>query len=229
MKRLILLVILLLMVTGCSAKKDDVKKDAKSAGSDMKSEIEGNTVRTTMKDIIVEGAYLTPEATDLYFSAFKGGRYKNPFPGKAYLIFTLSITNNSAKKVMTYNPGMTFLSLENGRLLLQKDYTSLYTDLEAAEADDIEGRMEAFRVSSFDTSVTVNPGETIQGLLVFPHEKDVKLNKIGLLIDRLYLDHDSKSIPLLFSPGMIEEEVEGEVAPEGGDSTDGKVDGGEVK
>ena len=184
----------LVLAAGCSGPGEQTKKD-----DSLQYEYEGDTVRATPKEMSVEATYLSPDGLDIYYSAFRDGKYKNPFSPKSYLIFSLTVENKTKNK-MTYNPKMTFLQTTSSRPVTAKDLSGVYMDFEFAQLDDIEERADAFKASCYDTSCTIMPGESVQKLIVFPRE-DIK-NSATLLVESLYSGYESRPIALKFKRGL---------------------------
>ena len=162
---------------------------------------EGNTVRYSDKDMVVEASYLSPAQADLYFSIYKEGRFKNPFPS-SFWVFQMAIENRSRKDV-TFNPGMAYLIPMKGKPTQPEDYTDFYSSLQLAEAEDIDERMEAFKAAALDTAKTIRPGEKAQGLLVFSSEKGGQGKKnpqdsAVLVLNNIYVGSKPRTVPLQF-------------------------------
>jgi len=213
LKQLAIILLTLSLLTACSTPYDTYKaaldeKDEKTSLDDkgdraaaakkesLKYDFEGSTVRCTTGDFVIEASYLTPEMVDMYYSMFKGGVYKNPFNADVFIIFSMTI-DNRGDKPMTYNPRMTLMHVENGEPVQMKDFSSLYAFYELAETEDIEKRMESFRVTCFDTTVTIEPGEKVQKLLVYPRTKETPKSVI-LGVNNIYTNYKSHTIPLTF-------------------------------
>ena len=162
---------------------------------------EGNTVRYSDKAVVVEASYLSPSQADLYFSIYKEGKFKNPFPPD-FFVFQLSIENRSRQNV-TFNPGMAYLIPRKSNPTPPEDYTDFYSSLQLAEAEDIDERMDAFKATVLDTAITIRPGEKAQGLLVFSPEKKDKEKKspqdsAALVLNNIYVGSKSHTVPLQF-------------------------------
>jgi len=177
---------------------ENIEKD-KVAGSQY--EYEGDTVRYTSPEISVEATYLPPERLALYFSLFKDGRYNNPFPVRSYMVFSLAI-ENLGKKRITYNPKMTFLLGGKSDLIPPKGYTDIYMDFERAKADDLDLRAEAFKAACFDMTVTLEPGQKVQRLIVYPRTDKVK-DSGSLLVDNVFVGDETQRAMLLFKQGLL--------------------------
>ena len=156
---------------------------------------EGNTVRYTDKDIIIEASYLTPSQADLYFSLYKEGKYKNPFP-PGFFVFQLTVENKGRKNV-TFSPGMAYLLPKKGRPETPEDYTGFYATLQLAGDEDSDERMDAYKASVLDTGKTIRPGDKAQGLIVFSPEKSVQESAV-LVLNDIYIGNASRTVPLQF-------------------------------
>lgn len=189
--------VLLLALFGCGHAGE--MKAAEKTGTGKNYVIEGNTVRCTTATLSFEVSYLSPEQTDMYFSLYKGGKYKNPFP-PSLMVFLLSV-ENKGKKTATFNPGLAWIYPGKGMPSAAKDYTSLYTDLDLTNAEDIDERMEAFRESSFDGSESIAPGATVKKLLVFSRGKE-KFYKAGLRLENIYSGKECDSVNFVFPGGL---------------------------
>ncbi|MBI5189422.1 MAG: hypothetical protein HZA22_01920 [Nitrospirae bacterium] len=163
---------------------------------------EGNTVRYTVPDVMVEVSYLSPENLDVYFSLLKDGKYKNPFPPGPYIVMYMTIENRGEKKLLTYDPRRTELYPPKGDPTFALDYTSLYTDFELVKMDDVEERMEVYRETALDNTLAIEPGGKASGLVVFSRPKEMKGGPVLVVLDRVYLDHESARVPMLFKRGM---------------------------
>jgi len=197
MKKLFAAAGLLLALFGCGHAAELKAAEEKGAGT--KYEVEGNTVRCATTTLAFEISYLSPEQTDMYFSIYKGGKYKNPFP-PSLIVFLVSIENNG-KKTTIFNPGLAWIYPEKGTPSSAKDYTSLYTDLDLTKAEDIDERMEAFKESSFDSSESIAPGATVKKLLAFPRGKE-PFDKAGIRFENIYSGKECDNVKFIFPGGL---------------------------
>ncbi len=205
MRYILTIVMALLFLAGCTAPYESIKgnmdsKDnmGKEKKETFKYEYEGNTIRCMTSDIMLEASYLSPERVDLYYSKFKEGIYKNPFARETFIIFSLTVENQS-KKTLSFDPRMILLYIDKGEPIQPKDYASLYALFALAESEDIDKRMEEFKATCLDNAVTVSPGQKVQGLLVYARgEKDKEPKTVTLIVNNVYLDFKSHTIPVTF-------------------------------
>lgn len=189
--------VLLLALFGCGHAAD--LKAAESKGTGKNYETEGNTVRCTTASLCFEVSYLSPSQTDMYFSIYKGGKYKNPFP-PSLMVLLLSI-ENKGKKTATFSPGLAWIYPDKCMPSSAKDYTSIYTDLDITNAEDIDERMAAVRESSFDGVVSIAPGAAVKKLLIFPRGTE-KFDTAGLRLENIYSGKESDSVNFIFPGGL---------------------------
>ena len=200
--RIIFAAVLLLALFGCGHAADLMEAEKKGTGKNY--ETEGNTVRCTTKTLAFEISYLSPSQTNMYFSIYKGGKYKNPFP-PSLMVFLLSI-ENKGKKTATFTPGLAWIYPDKGAPASAKDYTSLYADLDITNVDDddIDERMAAVRVSSFDGVEPIAPGATVKKLLIFPRGTE-KFDKAGMRLENIYSGKGSDNVNFVFPGGLDRE------------------------
>ncbi len=187
-----LLLAVFLLFTGCADASRIAEQEPREG---LKHEYEAGVVRSVEPDLVVEGQYLSPEMTDLYFSYFRDGKYENPFT-KEFLVFSVSIENKGTGR-LSFDPRMAVLMSTTGAPMSSRDYTSIYAEFELAALDDVPGRMAAFRETCFDSHVTIAPGEKVQRLLVFTRDKDMEKDA-ALTLGGLYMDHKSSTVKLVF-------------------------------
>ena len=194
--------VLLSSLSACtSAGYDAQQAPPKDLAKGATFSFEGNTVRYTDKDIVVEASYLSPAQVDLYFSIYKEGKFKNPVP-TGFFVFQLAIENRSRQNV-TFNPGMAYLLLKDSKPAVAEDYTGFYSILQLAGAEDADARTDAFKATVLDTAKTIRPGEKAQGLLVFsseksPQEKKSPQDSAVLVLNDIYVGTTSHTVPLQF-------------------------------
>jgi hypothetical protein len=187
--------LLVASLSGCASSYDSYMKLGRGPEGGSYS-CEGNVTRWAGPEAMVEASYLSPANTDLYFSLFKGGRYKNPFPPGTCVVFSLLVENRGGSAI-TYDPRMTRLYPEGGQPVTVRDFSSLYVELDMAGAGGLDERMKIFKETCFDVAVTLSPGEKIQRLLVYPRCKDCG-DKAALVIEGLYAGHTPRAVPLVF-------------------------------
>ncbi len=192
-------VIFLLALAGCASEFSEHVKDVQKPDPNMHYEIEGNTARCTSPNMVIEASYLSPENVDMYFSIFRGGKYKNPYP-PVYMVFLLSI-ENKGKKAITFNPGLAWLAPEKQRPTVAKDYSSLYANLDIVNAEDIDERMEAVKASTFDTAETIQPGTSVKKLIVFTRGQE-PFDKAVIILNNLYSGRDCRDVKFIFPGGL---------------------------
>ena len=197
MKKLFAAAGLLLALFGCGHAGE--LKAAEEKGTASKYEVEGNTVRCSTTTLAFEISYLSPEQTDMYFSIYKGGKYKNPFP-PSVMVFLMSIENRG-KKTAIFNPGLAWIYPEKRNPSSAKDYTSLYTDFDLTKTEDIDERMEAFKASSFDGSESIPPGVTVKKLLIFQRGKE-SFDKAGIRLENIYSGKECDNVKFIFPGGL---------------------------
>ncbi len=200
MKKIFAVAGLLIVLFGCGHAADMIEAEKKGTGKNY--ETEGNTVRCTTKTLSFEISYLSPSQADMYFSIYKGGKYKNPFP-PSLMVFLLSI-QNKGKKTATFTPGLAWIYPDKNKPSSAKDYTSLYADLDVTNADDIDERMAAVRVSSFDGVEPIAPGATVKKLLIFPRGTE-KFDKAGMRLENIYSGKECDNVNFIFPCGMDRE------------------------
>jgi len=193
MKRLVVFLGALALLAGCSSPYNSVMS-RKSALEGL-YEYEGNTVRYTVRDVVIEATSLPREKLDLYFSIFQGGKYQNPFPGDAFAVYSVSVENRGGKPLII-NTGRCFLFSEKGNPKTPEEYTSFYADLSLVDADRMEERMEAYKATIFRGSLSLGPGETVQRLMAFRRDKGMGEN--ATLILSLYYGYDEVTVPFPF-------------------------------
>lgn len=202
MKKLFIAAGLLIALFGCAANYSQHQMEPlNKPGPNVKNEVEGNTSRYTSPAFAVEASYLTPEQADLYFSIFKGGKYKNPFL-PSMMVFLLSI-ENKGNKMAIFNPGLTWVYPDKGNPSSSRDYSNFYADLALVEAEDIDERVEAFKASTFDGSETLPPGASVKKLIVFMRGK-VPFENAAIILENLYCGKTCETVKLPF-PGIGKE------------------------
>ena len=211
MRKTVLLLMLVFGLASCASQFDSLDKPDKDKFKDAGFEYEGNTIRFTDPGIVLEVSYLSQEGLDLYYSMYKGGRYKNPLPPGAYTAYSLSLQNKSQKSA-SFNPQAATLLMKGGNPVHPKDFTMLYAELSLVSGDDVQERMDAFRATCLDSTVTLRPGERVDGLLVFPAEKGAKTEQAELLIESLYVGSKLYSVPLFFGKAPAQEKDKGKAA-----------------
>jgi hypothetical protein len=182
-------------LAGCATSYDSYMKLGRGAEGGSYSH-GGNVTRWAGPDAMVEASYLSPSRTDLYFSLFKDGRYKNPFPPGTCMVFSLLVENRGGSAI-TYDPRMTRLYPEDGQPVTIRDFSSLYVELDMAGAGGLDERMKIFKETCFDVAVTLAPGEKIQRLLVYPRCRGCG-DKAALVVEGLYAGHTPQAVPLVF-------------------------------
>jgi hypothetical protein len=155
---------------------------------------EADTARYADGELAMEATYLPPGKVDLYFSRFKGGEYKNPFPPVSFMVFSVEI-KNTGKGPVSFNPRATLIALEGADPVSPRDFASMYSTLSFAKAGDIDRRMEAFRAACFDTAVTAVPGDVVRRLLVFPRPKEHGKGGI-FMFNGLYVEGEGRAVKL---------------------------------
>ncbi len=200
----------LLLLFGCSVQKDVYSKGISELPKDAKYESGPGYSRYIDPDIVVEASYLSPAGLEVYFSRYKSGNYENPYTPLSFMVFSLSLENKGDKKIM-FNPRMTLFVTEKREPIAPKDFSSLYSDFSMAEADDVDKRMETFKVSAFDTSETLMPGETVQKLMVFPRTEETAGGGV-FLFNGLYVGDKARNATIQYKEDLSL--PEGMVPPE---------------
>jgi len=191
---------LVMLIAGCVSTEYEmcVSPDKKQAGAAY--EYEDCTVRYTSPDLSVEATHLPPNGLALYYSAFKDGAYKNPFSPKGFLVFSLRL-ENKGKKTLTYDPKSTFIMTSGPNPLHVMDISSIYMDFEIARLEDARERMDAVKAACFDTMQVIEPGQRMQGLIVFQRRDDVG-NGASLVLDGLYTGGEAQKVIMVFKRGL---------------------------
>lgn len=189
-----------LSMLGCSAQKDIYSSSIASLPEDAMQESGPGYARYRDPDVMVEAAYLSPAAVDLYFSRFKSGKYENPFTPRSFMVFSLSVMNRGGRKV-TFNPRMTLFITEKKEPITPKDFTTLYSDFSMARAVDVDGRMKAFKASAYDTAETLMPGRVVQRLMVFPRTDETAGGGV-FMFNGLYVGDKSRNVVIRYDADL---------------------------
>jgi hypothetical protein len=192
MSKAAMLILALMLLTACAEPGIQAEKEAERG---VKYEYDAGFVRYVSDDLLVEAQYLSPGRADLYYSYFRDGKYDNPFT-KSFAVFSVSFTNKG-KGRLSFDPKMAMLLSGKGAPMSALDFTSLYAELSLVGADDMEGRMRAYKETCFDSQVTIMPGERMQRLIVFT--RDSEMGKGGsLVLEGVYMDHKPRTVRLTF-------------------------------
>jgi hypothetical protein len=97
--------------------------------------------------------------------------------------FVLTVRNGSGEKVII-DPGSVRLAVGYGPLLSPYNYAHLYMEL--PRDSDRQGILEDLRMAVLDKSTTLQPGETMEKLLLFKRPEKVGPEAL-LIFERLYV------------------------------------------
>ena len=112
-----------------------------------------------------------------------------------FLFFRVRLENRSTR-TLVFNPMRATLLREGEAPLIPLENSDLFT----FSGDDLagaEGRSRAFRRVSFDITVTVRPGQSLERYLVFRSPDDA-IRQVVLELDDLWLDTKSFGLKFVF-------------------------------
>ncbi len=196
----IVLILAFLSLFGCGPSVSETKpakfiprfsEDATPKGF----EFEGNTVTYKVMDSTVKIKYMEPSDIDLFFLKHN---LPNPFIGSASLqenltLFLLTFVNNE-KRMMRFDPRRASIYIGNRYYRGSYDYTEVMI---AFEKFNPGADSSLFKKTMYDLELDIQPGSTVEGLLIFPfipkHSK-----KIVVMVDGILIADQTFGIPFEF-------------------------------
>ncbi len=112
----------------------------------------------------------------------------------AFVFFSLRFDNRSPHSI-NFMPRQASVFSDEKNFVIPIDLTDIY--LHATDPGDVEERARSFRLTTYDGTVVIPPGESRERYLVFPRPLgDVKTLKLDL--DNIYLGTKSADLSFLF-------------------------------
>ena len=112
----------------------------------------------------------------------------------AFVFFSLRFDNRSPHSI-NFMPRQASVFSDEKNFVIPIDLTDIY--LHATDPGDVEERARSFRLTTYDGTVVIPPGESRERYLVFPRPEG-EIKTLKLTLDNIYLGTKSADLSFLF-------------------------------
>lgn len=112
----------------------------------------------------------------------------------AFVFFSLRFDNRSPNSI-NFMPRQASLFSDEKNFVIPIDLTDIY--LHATDPAGVEERARSFRLTTYDGTIVIPPGESRERYIVFPRPQG-DLKTLKLTLDNIYLGTKSADISFLF-------------------------------